>query len=181
MELYFFRHEEYLRAYNCSDINFNSSTMLQKSHQFMPESIVSILLCAIYYASFSCYNIDISNLHPQIGVDFVYSLHVLNVETFALQSLLPAPLLHWHHGFGHSVDPWLPSCVAQFDRLHVLQLSKFDLFHRGFGFKFVWQLAQLFPNYFPGIWRGESAGDLVGKHEYINFLSHIQSIPSCWP
>jgi hypothetical protein len=54
MELYLFRHEEYLRAYNCSDINFTSSTIQQKSHQFVPESIVSILLCAIYYASFWC-------------------------------------------------------------------------------------------------------------------------------
>ncbi|KAL3088497.1 hypothetical protein niasHS_009948 [Heterodera schachtii] len=47
MELFFFRHAEYERLYNCTGLIIDSVPLEQR--QFVPESIVICILCTIYY------------------------------------------------------------------------------------------------------------------------------------
>uniref|UniRef100_A0A183BVW7 7TM_GPCR_Srx domain-containing protein n=1 Tax=Globodera pallida TaxID=36090 RepID=A0A183BVW7_GLOPA len=47
MELFLFRHAEYERLYNCTGLEINSIALERR--QFVPESIVVCVLCAIYY------------------------------------------------------------------------------------------------------------------------------------
>ncbi|KAI3420062.1 hypothetical protein GPALN_003395 [Globodera pallida] len=47
MELFLFRHAEYERLYNCTGLDIDSIPLERR--QFVPESIVTCVLCAIYY------------------------------------------------------------------------------------------------------------------------------------
>uniref|UniRef100_A0A183C145 G_PROTEIN_RECEP_F1_2 domain-containing protein n=1 Tax=Globodera pallida TaxID=36090 RepID=A0A183C145_GLOPA len=47
MELFFLRHAEYERLYNCTGLDIDSIPLAQRL--FVPESIVICVLCAIYY------------------------------------------------------------------------------------------------------------------------------------
>ncbi|KAI3420095.1 hypothetical protein GPALN_003423 [Globodera pallida] len=47
MELFFFRHAEYERLYNCTGLDIDSIPLERR--QFVPESIAVCVLCAIYY------------------------------------------------------------------------------------------------------------------------------------
>ncbi|KAL3097260.1 hypothetical protein niasHT_029804 [Heterodera trifolii] len=47
MELFFFRHSEYERLYNCTGLDINSIPLAKR--QYVPESIAISILCAIYY------------------------------------------------------------------------------------------------------------------------------------
>uniref|UniRef100_A0A183BK06 G_PROTEIN_RECEP_F1_2 domain-containing protein n=1 Tax=Globodera pallida TaxID=36090 RepID=A0A183BK06_GLOPA len=47
MELFFFRHAEYERLYNCTGLDIDSIPLERR--QFVPESIAICVLCAIYY------------------------------------------------------------------------------------------------------------------------------------
>uniref|UniRef100_A0A914I6H1 Uncharacterized protein n=1 Tax=Globodera rostochiensis TaxID=31243 RepID=A0A914I6H1_GLORO len=47
MELFFFRHAEYDRLYNCTGLEINSIPLERR--QFVPESIAVCVLCVIYY------------------------------------------------------------------------------------------------------------------------------------
>uniref|UniRef100_A0A183BYE1 G_PROTEIN_RECEP_F1_2 domain-containing protein n=1 Tax=Globodera pallida TaxID=36090 RepID=A0A183BYE1_GLOPA len=47
MDLFFFRHAEYERLYNCTGLEINSIALERR--QFVPESIAVCVLCAIYY------------------------------------------------------------------------------------------------------------------------------------
>uniref|UniRef100_A0A183BQF1 Uncharacterized protein n=1 Tax=Globodera pallida TaxID=36090 RepID=A0A183BQF1_GLOPA len=49
MELFLFRHAEYERLYNCTGLDIDSIPLERR--QFVPESIVVCVLCAIYYHS----------------------------------------------------------------------------------------------------------------------------------
>uniref|UniRef100_A0A914HTT3 G protein-coupled receptor n=1 Tax=Globodera rostochiensis TaxID=31243 RepID=A0A914HTT3_GLORO len=57
MELFFFRHAEYERLYNCTGLEINSIALERR--QFVPESIAVCVLCAIYYhmRDNSCYKL----------------------------------------------------------------------------------------------------------------------------
>ena len=48
MELFIFRHAEWLRIYNCTGIDVDSIPFEQR-HQFVPEAWALIALCTLYY------------------------------------------------------------------------------------------------------------------------------------
>uniref|UniRef100_A0A914H852 G protein-coupled receptor n=1 Tax=Globodera rostochiensis TaxID=31243 RepID=A0A914H852_GLORO len=88
MEVYIFRHHEYERLYNCTGLDIDSVPLERR--QYVPESIVLCVLCAIYYVLYvpcmysiwkhlrenSCYK-----LLFYIGITDIVNMGILGFES----------------------------------------------------------------------------------------------------
>lgn len=66
--MYLFRHSDYERLYNCTNIRVDDVSLPQRQH--VPEAIITIILCAIYYVRFI-----LANLEHYINWKYLYILY----------------------------------------------------------------------------------------------------------